>query len=304
MQRRIGISSLICAALLGGCTTVSPPATPRQPMPPPDHAALANARYTGVLARPLTLDDGAFVAGSEGGASRDEVRLIGTTALGDIDGNGVDEAAVVLRSSGGGSGSFIYLGIADRDDLDAIPMQLVGDRVQIRALSATAEEVHADVVRAGPDDAACCPGEAVTLTWHYSGGTLSAPHAGVARRLGIEDFAGHWQLESLDDAAPGAAVTLHIEGAQISGQAVCNQYSGRLELGTHPGQVHVGPVSTTLMACPDASTSSLERRYLDALTRVQTYSFAPGRLLLGYFKTPDADGTPHELIFARDEARH
>jgi hypothetical protein len=300
MQHRIRIASLIGAGLLAGCTMVSPPAT--QPTPAPDRVALANARYTGVLPRALELDDGVFVAGTGGGASRDEVRLLGVTPLGDVDGNGVDEAAVVLRRSGGGSGSFIYLGIADRDDLDAIPMQLVGDRVQIRALSATAGEVHADVVRAGPEDAACCPGEAVTLSWRYTGGTLSTPHAGVARRLGIEDFAGNWQLESLDDAALGADVTLHIEGAQISGQAVCNHYSGRFQLGTHPGQVHIGPVATTLMACPDAAASAIEHRYLDALSRVQTYSFAPGQLLFGYFTTPDADGTPHELIFARDAA--
>lgn len=301
MQHRIRIASLIGAGLLVGCTAL-PPHAPPQPAPAPDRAALAHARYTGVLAHALELNDGVFVAGSGGGASRDEVRLLGATALGDIDGNGVDDTAVVLRRSGGGSGSFIYLGIADHNDLDAIPMQLVGDRVQIRTVSATTGEVHADVIRAGPDDAACCPGEAVTLTWRYSGGALSAPTASVARRLGIEDFAGNWHLESLDDAAPGANITLHIDGMHLGGQAVCNHYSGPLHLGAHPGQIHIGPVATTLMACPDSKASSIEHRYLDALSRVQTYSFAPGQLLFGYLTTPDADGMPHELIFARDEA--
>ena len=302
MQQRNWLASILALAVLGGCTTPQPPRTTVL-TPAPDPAMLANARYVGVLAEPIELHDGAFDA-TFSGASREEVRLLDSAPLGDLDHNGVAEAAALLRRSGGGSGSFIYIGIADRANLDAIPVQLIGDRVQIRTLGAAAGEVYADVVRAGEEDAVCCPGEAVRLTWHYTASGLSAPREGPARRLDVTDFAGSWHLTSLDGGTPHSRVTLHIDGNRIEGRAICNGYSGELVLGTHPGQLHIGAIATTSMACPDEDQAALEYTYLRALTRVQTYSFAPDQLVFGYFTTPDADGSMHALAFGRGDAPH
>jgi len=299
MQQRNRFVSIVILAVLGGCTaSQSPP--PAAPVPAPDPATLANARYTGVLAQPIELHDGEF-DGASVGASHEEIRLVDTAPLGDIDANGVAEAATLLRRSGGGSGSFVYLGIADRNNLAAIPVQLIGDRVQIRTLGASSGEVYADVVRAGEDDAVCCPGETLRLTWRYTSGGLSAPREGPTRRLDIGDLAGAWRLTALDGEAPHVHATLRIDGNRLQGRAVCNGYSGELVLGMHPGQLHIGPVATTAMACPDEQDATREHAYLRALSRVQTYSFAPDQLLFGYFTTPDADGAAHVLTFARDD---
>jgi META domain len=304
MQQGSRLASFIAIATLGGCTGVQSPTPLPTTVPPPDHATLANARYVGVQTRPIELHNGEFDAASAGAASRDEIRLFDTTTLGDIDDNGVAETAALLRRSGGGSGSFVYLAIADRDNLGAIPVQLIGDRVQIRALSASPGEVHADVVRAGQDDAACCPGETVRLTWHYADGKLSTAHEGQARRVGVGDLAGTWRLAFLDEVPTRADVTLHIDDSRFGGQAVCNSYSGELALGRHPGQLHIGPIATTSMTCTDDNDTSLEHAYLNALSRAQTFRFAPAQLIFGYFTTADASGAPHALIFVRDDSTH
>ena len=46
-----------------------------------------------------------------------------------------------------------------------------------------------------------------------------------------------------------------------------------------PGQVVVGPLASTRMACP-AAEMELETRFLDALGKVNRYDFLAGRLLL------------------------
>jgi META domain len=289
-------ASIVGVAVLSGCHAVRPPEPTPEPAPAPDREALANARYVGILERPVALHDGTIAVPSGAAASRDEVRLLCTIPVGDLDHNGVTEVAVVLSRSGGGSGSFVYLGVADHDNLAGIPVQLVGDRIQIRALSASADAIRADVVRAGPDDAACCPGETVELTWPYRGGALSAPHEGPPRRVDIDDFAGRWRLASFDDEPVAVDISMRIDGARFDGHAACNSYSGELQLGTHPGQLHIGPIATTMMHCPPQE-ASIEHAYLGALSRGQTYSFAPGRLMFGYFTTPDADGALHTLVF-------
>ena len=99
---------------------------------------LGNASYAGIYDEPVQLVDGRYEGEPfvEGGASRPtagvapELRLVG-----DLDGNGVDEAVVLLWTNSGGSGTFNYVAVAGRrgDDVVNLGTAPLGDRVQVRA---------------------------------------------------------------------------------------------------------------------------------------------------------------------------
>ncbi|RIK58851.1 MAG: hypothetical protein DCC57_00010 [Chloroflexi bacterium] len=139
--------------------------------------ALQNATYTGIYDKPVPLHDGRyegepFVAG---GASRPTVTLAANAvAYGDLTGDGVDEAAVILAESSGGSGTFIYLaavGLAEGAPHN-LATALLGDRVQVEGLAIADEQITFQVLRAGPRAPDCCREEAPTQQWALEGDAL------------------------------------------------------------------------------------------------------------------------------------
>src|SRR5438477_3460475 len=98
--------------------------------------SLLNATYaTSVTPRGAALHDGTFEAeAAPGSASKVIVRLADLAAFGDLDGNLAPDAAVVLVSSGGGSGTFVELAAVRNDRGTAHPVAtvLLGDRILLR----------------------------------------------------------------------------------------------------------------------------------------------------------------------------
>jgi hypothetical protein len=92
--------------------------------------------------------------------------------LGDLDGDRLDEAVVVLTYSSGGSGSSSYLAVMSRQDgtVRNIATAALGDRVQLRSVQISGGKLLASGVRAGINDAACCPGELVEWQWMLNAG--------------------------------------------------------------------------------------------------------------------------------------
>jgi hypothetical protein len=80
-------------------------------------------------------------------------------AFGDLNGDGVDDAAVILVSSGGGSGSFYDLCVVTDRDSDPINSSFhqLGDRQKINNVSISEGQIILDMVIHGPDDPMCCP---------------------------------------------------------------------------------------------------------------------------------------------------
>src|SRR5256886_9607365 len=97
---------------------------------------LLNATYaTSVTPRGVALRDGSFEAeAAPGSASKITVRLADIAAFGDLDGNLAPDAAVVLVSSGGGSGTFVELAAVRNEHGAAHPVStvLLGDRILVR----------------------------------------------------------------------------------------------------------------------------------------------------------------------------
>ena len=98
--------------------------------------SLLNATYTtSITPRGAALRDGTFeAAAAPGSASKISVRLADIAAFGDLDGNLAPDAAVVLVSSGGGSGTFVELAAVRNERGAAHPVAtvLLGDRILVR----------------------------------------------------------------------------------------------------------------------------------------------------------------------------
>ena len=141
---------------------------------------LANGRWEGAPLVP-------------GAASRPIVELVDTVrVVGDLDGDGSDEVVVHLSYSAGGSATWSFLAVVARAagawrNVATTPL---GDRVQIRSASIESGRLRVSALRAGPNDAACCPSQLVEWQWTLGGGRLNAVDT-----TGTHPLAGtSWQL--------------------------------------------------------------------------------------------------------------
>jgi hypothetical protein len=82
-------------------------------------------------------------------------------AFGDLDGDGVDDAVVVLGESGGGSGFFSNLVAVIRRNgrLETPAVSELGDRIEIKQIGIRDGIVTVDMTTQGPNDGLCCPTE-------------------------------------------------------------------------------------------------------------------------------------------------
>ena|SRR5450830_397773 len=80
--------------------------------------------------------------------------------FGDLTGDGIQDAAVIISFNGGGSGtSFRLVGVANRN---GVPVQVastaLGDRVEILQVVITGNgEIQVNMITQGPNDPLCCP---------------------------------------------------------------------------------------------------------------------------------------------------
>ena len=109
-------------------------------------AALRNATYASEFPRSkqAPLQDGVYEEEIvPGAATRLKVQLADIAGFGRIDGDNSPDAAVILISSPGGSGTFIHLAaVANRDGI-AVPVAttLLGDRVAVRSIRVEAGKI-------------------------------------------------------------------------------------------------------------------------------------------------------------------
>jgi heat shock protein HslJ len=303
MIAMLAIASLSCGPKPPAPEGVSgdAPATAAASVVPLTLESIADATIEGIYDEPIQLQAGRY----EGepfdpeGASRPTAGLAEDFLLtGDLDGDGVEEAVALLWETSGGSGTFTYLAVFARE----------GDGV---VNSATAEigdaringhKVELDVIRAGAEDAACCPGEMATLAWSYDGDTLTLVDAGVEpSRLSVAALAGpEWVLKKFgwnEPAPTEPEITLLFEEGRIAGGSGCNRYMGQVTEGEMPGDLLVGLLAGTMMACPP-EIMELEDRYRQDLEKVVKYGFLNRHLILTFEKDGGDIGT---LFFAPRE---
>jgi len=278
------------------------------PVPAPDSDALANATYFGVYLTPITLLDGVWEGEpfEAGGASRPRVELAPDfRMLGDLDGRPGQEAVVVLSESSGGSGSFDYIAVMGRAVMGIAvmggePVNLgtvsIGDRVGIRSARIVGRQLMLEVVQAGPEDAACCPSQLATRVFTLAKEGLQEVSHDVTGTLSLAELEGvEWVLTHFSRKQPAPAtpeLTLRFDGERIVGSSGCNRFFGGIESGRLPGDLRMGPLGGTRMACPEPQML-LEQRFLSALQSVVKFGFVTGRLYL----LSNAEGVTTALLF-------
>jgi len=128
-------------------------------------SVLKNATYTLTTSgKTVRLTDGQFK--SSAGADSLVVSLIEPIATGDLNGDGIADAAIVLAENTGGTGNFISaLAVLN---VGGKPVQsgsaYIDDRAKINRVSIQAGEITVDALLHGPADPMCCPAFPVAQT--------------------------------------------------------------------------------------------------------------------------------------------
>ncbi|MCA9428595.1 MAG: META domain-containing protein, partial [Candidatus Omnitrophica bacterium] len=254
---------------------------------------LRNMIYQGIddVTGEIKLNDGEWEGAPfvEGGAARPTVTFVDGFRLdANLDNQGGAETLVLLGLSMGGSGELLYLAVVGEvgGEPRNLATVLIGDRVGIVNVETEGHRVLMDVLRAGPDDPACCPGELATIGWEWNSRELKSVKTGVEPlRFTLKALEGtKWKLTDWDFKTPvtaDATATLQFNEVGIFGNGGCNRYSAQVMLGDLPGDIKVGPAIATQMACPGPG-GKLESRFLRRLQSVIKISFLATRLGLTY----------------------
>lgn len=170
------VSVVACGIQAQSATPTLPPPT-STPIPPLTLEALKNAEYQSEFAKDhkAKLTDGTYREKYQPGAATELViSLYPKYALGDLNGDGIDDAAVILVANPGGSGTFYDLAavINQNGTPTNVASQLLGDRVQIKSISIKSGEIVLDMIVHGPSDPLCCPTVEVTRAYKLEGGKL------------------------------------------------------------------------------------------------------------------------------------
>jgi heat shock protein HslJ len=280
-------------------------------MQAPTLKEIKNASYSGIegLKGSVKLVDGKWKGRpyKKGSASRPVVSLIGDFRItGDLDGDGTDDAVVLLNYAPGGTGQLLHLALMARKKgkIQNLATALIGDRVQIRGVRIEQKRIFVDVIQAGPKDAMCCPGEVTTREWTLEPGGKLNRYTVTAKpaRLTLETIGNtEWILRSWDSKQPAPtrpAVTLVFKDGRFTGSSGCNNYFAPVKEGKIPGDVEVGAAGTTRKSCP-ASEMSVERRFLEQLVRVRKFGFLVTQLALSWEK----DGVWKTMLFDKRQPR-
>lgn len=265
-------------------------------MQAPTLKEIKNASYSGIegLKGSVKLVDGRWKGRPyrKGSASRPMVSLVGNLrVIGDLDGDGTDDAVVLLNYAPGGTGQLLHLAVVARKKgkIENVATTLIGDRVRIRDVRIDQSRILVDVVQAGPQDPMCCPGEVTTREWIFEPGGKLNPVVVAAKpgRLTLETIGNtEWVLRSWDlkESAPKQpTVTLIFRDGRFTGSSGCNNYFAPAKEGNIAGDVEVGPAGTTRKSCPDKEMA-VERRFLDQMGRVKKFSFLMTQLALSWEK--------------------
>jgi len=191
MARTAVVLSCVVVVLTAACSRSGSPPSGTPAVRKLTLEQLRNAEYASQWTRSgkARLVDGQYRESAAPGAAT-EVIVTATDfyAIGDLDGDGSEDAVIVLESDPGGSGVFFDLvPVLNRQGTPEVlaPVPL-GDRVDISGVSLGERQVQVRLLKHGPDDPQCCPTLDVTL--HY--------------RLGPNGLINEGQEPSRTSAAP------------------------------------------------------------------------------------------------------
>jgi len=242
----------------------------------------------------VQLTDGEYrKAIMEGSATETVVRLA-DMAFGDLNNDGVEDAAVILVTDPGGSGTFFDLAaVLNRDGQPQhVATISLGDRAQVRSLSLAEGQISVEMVTHDPNDPMCCPTQLVRNTYALQGDTLMQTASEELRSVAenseeavpAELLDAVWQWRELAETEPASrsltprpenyTLTFRSDGS-LEIQADCNRAAGSYVVAGEAFRLLLGP--STMAYCGD---TSLDQQYLELLGSVDGFSLIDGRLQL------------------------
>jgi len=167
-MRSLWALMVVVVLALASCAKQSPEST-REPTDIAATAREAGYPMDHLGAGTIQLSGGAY-HDSAGGL---DVQLL-ASATGDLDGDDRADAAVVLASNTGGTGTFVDLfALLDKEDgAYARGPASLGDRVKVDSIRVHNRTVLVHLLTHGPDDPLCCPTQHVTETFVLHADTL------------------------------------------------------------------------------------------------------------------------------------
>jgi hypothetical protein len=172
------LSVVSCGLLTPASIPTSQPVPITQAVPQLTVGQIKNAQYQ-LGARDdhptVQLQNGKFGTGTDATTvDFADVTLSDFIALGDINGDGLNEAAVVVFENYGGSGVFGFLALYVNQDgqpvfLDSV---MIDDRPRINGLGFDGNEIHLDATIHGFQDPGCCPALPTVQQYRFVGSNL------------------------------------------------------------------------------------------------------------------------------------
>ena len=225
---------------------------------------------------PYKLTDGKYERGS--GATFVSLTLLDFFSFGDLNKDGVDDAAVLLAENYGGTGVFVSLAVVLNENGQPRhkASYLIDDRPQINSLDLYDGAIFLDAVVHAPNDPGCCPEMKVTRTFQLVGDSITLVHA----------------TTRLDDGRE-RAITIEspLDGEEVSGQIVISgnvtiaPFENTLTVRVYNEQgneLFVGPVT---VAAPELGAAGAFQVKIDAS------AFSLGRVRIVIADLSAADGS-------------
>lgn len=181
------ISMLIAALVMSACTPAANSIPSIPPTQVPQNSSNANPHLTLDQLKNSTYPSSFTASGriqltngqatqdiAAGSASKLTVQLADQYAFGDLNGDSLEDAAVVLISNSGGSGTFFDLAavLNQNGRPNSVAAIQLGDRVQLKSISVAAGLININMITHGSSDPLCCPSLEVTQTYQLQGDQL------------------------------------------------------------------------------------------------------------------------------------
>jgi hypothetical protein len=157
--------------------TLVPPTATAMPVTPTPAALTLDMLKNGTYYAPyykrtVKLVNGSYSEGT--GADQYSVQMQDTVVFGNLDSDGIPDAAVILVENGGGTGEFeSVVALMNKNGAPSQVGQVeVGDRVRVNSIAIRAGMIVLDTLVQGPNDPMCCPSMPETQTFRLVGNML------------------------------------------------------------------------------------------------------------------------------------
>ena len=224
-------------ALKRGIPTVKSGPTSAPAATPVTLDQLKNGTYLSeyVPAGKVTLKNGKYEASTGSGATQKVVVImIEPVAMGDLNGDKVADAAVILATNTGGSGTFYDLHAVLNEGGKPVDVSsvLLGDRVQIKSLTIKDGVIVVSMITHGPKDPLCCPTQPVTQSYKLQDGKLLPVQAAKAPTITLAAAVPVSRTIMIVTPTEGQAVK---SGAVVSGTVSVTPFENNLVYRVYAG---------------------------------------------------------------------